>query len=159
MVDLDKIKELVQLMVDNDLIELSLRDGGEEVNLKRPNNSAPITAVPMHAVPTLPVTGLPDTALPATEAAPAAEPAKEQEELVPIRSPMVGTFYRSPNPESSPYVDTGTQISADSVVCIVEAMKVFNEIKAEVDGTIEKILVKNEQAVEYGQPMFLVRPR
>jgi acetyl-CoA carboxylase biotin carboxyl carrier protein len=71
---------------------------------------------------------------------------------------MVGTFYVAPDPDSPPYVQVGAVVHPDAVVCIVEAMKVFNEIKAEVAGTIEKILVKNEQPVEFGQPMFLVRP-
>jgi acetyl-CoA carboxylase biotin carboxyl carrier protein len=75
-----------------------------------------------------------------------------------IKSPMVGTFYRSSNPESPSYVEEGDQVTAETAVCIVEAMKVFNEIKAEVEGTIVSILVENGQTVEYGQPMFLVKP-
>ena len=71
---------------------------------------------------------------------------------------MVGTFYRSANPESAPYVDEGDEVNADTVVCIVEAMKVFNEIKAEMEGTVVSILIENGQTVEYGQPMFLVKP-
>ena len=154
MVDLEKIKQLVRMMVDNDLVEVSLRDGEEEVSLKRPGHSAaPVT----HTMPA--------AALPPQHAETAPEPAAtdnkptpEDDGLVPIRSPMVGTFYHAPNPESPPYVETGSVIGADSVVCIVEAMKVFNEIKAEVAGTIERILVSNQDPVEYGQELFLVRP-
>jgi acetyl-CoA carboxylase biotin carboxyl carrier protein len=79
-------------------------------------------------------------------------------DLLEINSPMVGTFYSAPSPDTPPFVSVGTSIGPESVVCIVEAMKVFNEIKAEIAGTVEKILVKNEQAIEYGQTLFLVRP-
>ena len=74
-------------------------------------------------------------------------------------SPMVGTFYTAPDPDSSPFVQVGSEVSADTPVCIIEAMKVFNEIKAEVAGTIERILVQDQQAVEFGQPLMLVRPK
>ena len=84
-------------------------------------------------------------------------PAVDEDRLK-VTSPMVGTFYASPNPEAAPYVKVGSKVSASSVVCIIEAMKVFNEIRSEVAGTIEKILVNNQQAVEYGQPLFVVRP-
>jgi len=154
LVDLEKIKELVQLMVDNDLIELSLRDGAEEVNLKRPSANA---TVPSVADPPL------APAVRQQEPEPAGTPPPEEPQpasddgLVPICSPMVGTFYSSSNPDSPPYVQVGSQVTADTVVCIVEAMKVFNEIKAEVSGTVEKLLAENQQAVEYGQELFLVR--
>jgi acetyl-CoA carboxylase biotin carboxyl carrier protein len=159
LVDLEKIKQLVRMMVDNDLVEVSLRDGEEEVSLKRPGHSdAPVT----HAMP---APMMPAAALPPQPAEPATEPAAteskataEDDGLVPIVSPMVGTFYHAPNPESPPFVETGSVVGADSVVCIVEAMKVFNEIKAEVTGTVERILVSNQDPVEYGQELFLVRP-
>ena len=80
-------------------------------------------------------------------------------DLVEISSPMVGTFYSASDPDTPPFAKVGMHVQADTVICIVEAMKVFNEIKAEVSGTIERILVKNEQSLEYGQPMFLVRPQ
>lgn len=141
------------MMVTNDLVELSLRDGDVEVNLRRP---APVAEV----VPV--VNGVP-AMIPAVPAAAAPVPApedsteKEDSKLTPISSPMVGSFYAAADPESSPFVKIGSQVNGDTVVCIVEAMKVFNEIKAEVSGTIEKILVKNGEAVEYGQPLFSVR--
>jgi acetyl-CoA carboxylase biotin carboxyl carrier protein len=84
--------------------------------------------------------------------------AESEEGLVPISSPMVGTFYTAPDPESPPFVTVGSSVGPDTVVCIIEAMKVFNEIKAEVTGTIERILIQNEQPVEFGQPLFLIRP-
>jgi acetyl-CoA carboxylase biotin carboxyl carrier protein len=94
---------------------------------------------------------------PAPAAAPAAA-ADDTAGLVAIKSPMVGTFYTAANPESPAFAKVGQQISDDSVVCIIEAMKVFNEIKAEASGTVVKILVNNGQVVEYGQPLFLIKP-
>ena len=160
MVDLQQIKELIQLMVDNDLAEVSLRDGTEEVNLKRAGVSNPVVAsAPMSMQVAPPPVG-PVAALPQVEVSPRDEAAEPEEdvELVAIKSPMVGTFYGSPSPDAPAYVKIGDQISPGNVVCIVEAMKVFNEIKAEVSGTIAKILVSNEAAIEYGQELFLVRP-
>ena len=159
MVELEKIRELVQMMVDNDLVELSLRDGAEEVSLKRPGHSTatpPVVPQPM-MVPAVvsPEPAAPAPEPPATDETPS--PA-EDDGLVPIRSPMVGTFYTTASPEAPPYVELGSTVSADTVVCIVEAMKVFNEIKAEVSGTIERILASNQDAIEYGQELFLVRP-
>lgn len=144
------------MMVDNDLIELSLRDGDVEINLRRPNP----TAVVAHA------------ALPAPAPVAAAPPSHGQTgmpevfvkgevvgvEYQEIRSPMVGTFYASPDPDSPPFVQVGSHVGPSTVVCILEAMKVFSEIKAETSGVIERIQVRDGQAVEYGQPLFLVRP-
>ena len=160
LLDIQKIRELVEMMVANDLVEISLRDGEEEVNLRRPNariaEVAPILgAAPNPANPGAIAPPPPPVAAP--EPPPAPEP--DETELVEIASPMVGTFYSSPDPNSSPFVNIGQQIQVGMVVCILEAMKVFNEIKAEVAGTVERILVKNAEPVEYGQPLFLVRPQ
>lgn len=157
---IDQIKELVQLMVDNDLSTISLRNGTEEVVLRRATLSA-------QSVPHGPKNEGSDGAvkLPTGDAAtaPATDPESPgaggpDDGLVEIRSPIVGTFYAASGPESPPFAEVGASLTPDSVVCIIEAMKVFNEIRAEVTGTLEKILVKNEQPVEYGQPLFLVRP-
>lgn len=133
------------MMVTNDLVEIALRDGDVEVKMRRPiaGDGAAIVTVPAAR----------------GQVAGANDPAPEEEAVAPteIKSPMVGTFYVASDPESPSFVQVGTQVHADTVVCIVEAMKVFNEIKAEVDGTIERILVKNEEPVEYGQPLFQVR--
>ncbi len=143
------------MMIANDLSEISLRDGDTEINLRRPTIAAG-TAIPVAAGPTACAIPLPGDAPSGLPQAPAVEQAAA--ELLEIKSPMVGTFYSTPDPNSPPFVVVGTPVTQDTVVCIVEAMKVFNEIKAEVGGTIEKIFVKNEQPVEYGQPLFLVRP-
>ncbi len=156
MLDIDKIRLLVDMMVANDLSEISLRDGDVEVSLRRPNNDLGEGVVVARMPPGAPTpAGAPGAAPPPA----AASAESEESELVEIRSPMVGTFYAAPDPESPPFVQAGTDVHPDTVVCIVEAMKVFNEIKAEVDGTVERILVKNGDAIEYGQPMFRVRPR
>ncbi len=156
MLDLERIRQLVDMMVANDLTEISLRDGDVEVNLRRPTGNM-VEAVPSVGgnSPAL----NPDAGTSAASSAESA--AKEDEEngeVEEIKSPMVGTFYAAPDPDSPPFVQVGSRVNQSTVVCIVEAMKVFNEIKAEVTGTIEKVLAKNEQPVEYGEPMFLVRP-
>jgi len=155
LLETDKIRQLIDMMVKNDLVEISLRDGDVEVCLRRPNpqfgQTVQLSGQPMMTVGTM----SPPPGAPSVEPE---GPPDEDVDLLQIASPMVGTFYAASSPDSPPFVSVGSSVGPDSVVCIVEAMKVFNEIKAEVTGTIEKILVKNEQAIEYGQPMFLVRP-
>lgn len=154
MFDIDQIRQLVDMMVSNDLMEISVRNGESELNLRRPNLNAHPAAAPQGVAT---VIQAPGPLSPTPAAAPAA-PTPVESALVEIGSPMVGTFYSASDPNSPPFVQVGSPVSSGTVVCIIEAMKVFNEIKAEVSGTIERILVKNGQAVEYGQPMFLVRP-
>ncbi len=162
MIDIRKLKELVRLMVENELSELDLQDQQETVTIKR-GGAAPIAGAPVvyHAPAAAPAAR--PAAASASDgggdepAAPAAE-AKDTSGLVPIVSPMVGTVYLAPNPESSAYVQAGAAIGPDSTVCLIEAMKVFSEIKAETSGTIERVLVTSGQAVQYGQQLFLVRP-
>jgi acetyl-CoA carboxylase biotin carboxyl carrier protein len=156
--DIGKLKDIVKLMVDNDLAEIEVRTDDEtSLYLRRgaEKNAAPM----MYAQPQMMMqapAAAPALAAPAA-AAPAAAGAMPAG-LVAIESPMVGTFYSAANPDSPPFAKPGGQISPDSVVCLIEAMKVFNEIKAEKSGTIEQVLVKNGEAVEFGQKLFLVRP-
>jgi len=156
MIDLEKLRELVQLMADNELAELDLRDGDEQVSIKRYGAALP----PMQHHPAS--QGGAAAEPPRQPAGPISaqtEPAGEADEgLIAIESPMVGTYFASPNPESPPFVSVGASVGPDTIVCLVEAMKVFNEVKAEVAGTIEKVLVKNGEAVEFGQKLFLVKP-
>ena len=152
MLEIEKIRKLIEMMVANDLVEISLRDGSEEVSLRRPNSRAEATPT----VTVQPAVTTPAAAI--TPASDAAEADRDEVELVEIPSPMVGTFYASPDPDSPAFVKPGQDIHAGMVVCILEAMKVFNEIKSEVAGTIERVLVKNAQPVEFAQPLFLVRP-
>jgi acetyl-CoA carboxylase biotin carboxyl carrier protein len=176
MIDIRKLKELVRLMVDNDLTELDLRDSEEQVTMRRPDAtgsphimhhsaSAQMYHAPAasHAIGNnhgggAAVAVAPQPATRAGAAGAVAANVEDEAGLQKIESPMVGTFYAAPNPDAKPFVGVGSNVSADTVVCIIEAMKIFNEIKAECSGTIEKMLVKSGQAVEFGQPLFLVRP-
>ncbi len=155
MIEMRKLKQLIQLMRDNDLSELDIRNNEEQVTLKRPAGG-PVQMVPASTPTAAPA---PVAASPTGEA-PAAfvEPTAAEQGLVEITSPMVGTFYAAATPDADPFVGVGSSVEAASVVCVIEAMKVFNEIKAELDGTVEKVLVSNGQAVEFGQPLFLVKP-
>ena len=152
MIDTRKLKELVRLMVENELSELDLRDKDETVTIKRGSGDAPV------------VYSAPAASNGAVAAAPASAPADSagaspaDEGLVAIESPMVGTYYSKPNPDADVYITPGSSVSPGSVVCIVEAMKVFNEIKSEIAGSVERILVQDGDAVEFGQKLFLVRP-
>ncbi|HED53529.1 MAG TPA: acetyl-CoA carboxylase biotin carboxyl carrier protein [Phycisphaerales bacterium] len=151
--DIRKLKELVKLMVENDLTELNLEDKEETVSLRRGQpETVGIDQPVVHAVAPAPA--------PAPAAAPAAPAISEQTDdgLIAIESPMVGTFYSAPNPDSDPFIKVGDSVGPDTVVCLVEAMKVFNEIKAEVTGTIQQCLVESGQAVEFGQKLFLIKP-
>ncbi|HLO41440.1 MAG TPA: acetyl-CoA carboxylase biotin carboxyl carrier protein [Phycisphaerales bacterium] len=155
MIDTNKLKELVKLMVENDLTELDLQDEKETVTLKRGHGGVPmVTHTPAFAAPSMATA---PAALPAAPAA-GARPADPTAGQVAIESPMVGTFYSSPNPDAAPFVKIGQNVTPDTVVCLIEAMKVFNEIKAEKAGVVEQILVKNGQAVEFGQKLYLIRP-
>ena len=153
MIDIRKLKELVRLMVENDLTELDIRDEQETVTVKRPG---------LHAVPQ--VVAAPVMAAPVAHAAPAAAPAAAaapapaKETLPAIESPMVGTFYAAPGPDKAAFVSVGSKVGPDTTVCLIEAMKIFNEIKAETSGTVEEVLVKSGQPVEFGQPLFRIRP-
>jgi acetyl-CoA carboxylase biotin carboxyl carrier protein len=149
MIDIRKLKELVKLMVENDLTELDLQDKEETVALRR--------GQPGTVLASQPVVHASAPSVPAAQAA-APQAADSDEGFIVIESPMVGTFYSSPNPDSDTFVKVGDPIGTDSVVCLVEAMKVFNEIKAEVNGTIHKCLVETGQAVEFGQKLFLIKP-
>jgi acetyl-CoA carboxylase biotin carboxyl carrier protein len=152
--DIEHIKNLVELMVEHDLNKIELREGETHILLTRgqppvlKNVPAVVASPPAAPAPANPVTA----PAPPTEAPPP-EPAQTL-----IRSPMVGTFYAGPDPESPSFVRVGDIIEPDTVVCLVEAMKVFNEIKAEVSGRLTKVLVNNTEAVEYDQPLFAVEP-
>ncbi|MEQ1843577.1 MAG: acetyl-CoA carboxylase biotin carboxyl carrier protein, partial [Verrucomicrobiales bacterium] len=146
--DLKEIKELIALMRKNDLSVFKMESEGVKITLKRGNDYQPmIHAAPMSA----------PVALPAAVAAPAAAPvesAPKADKLHEITSPMVGTYYASPAPDAQPYVKVGMEIQEDTVVCIVEAMKVMNEIKAECRGTIAEIVAESGKPVQFGQVLF-----
>ena len=168
----DEIRRLVKLVEESEVDELEVRRWWQVVRIiKRSRNHkaeaplAPQVVVTAPAAPMAPPPVVTVAAAPAAPSAPAEPPvhvkagASEVEEgLVAIRSPMVGTFYRAPNPSAPAYCEVGTKVGVGTVVCIVEAMKLMNEIESEVAGTIDKILLENGKPVEFNQPLFLIRP-
>jgi acetyl-CoA carboxylase biotin carboxyl carrier protein len=150
--DVRTIKDLVALMSRHDLTEIDLREGSVRIRLRRgPRNKVTVMPAAAAAAPT--PTNTPAPAAPVDEGA--ARPAKN---LIAIKSPAVGTFYAAPNPDAEPYVRVGTKVTPTTVVCQIEAMKIFNEIQAECNGVIAEVLVDNQQPVEYGQVLFRVDP-
>jgi acetyl-CoA carboxylase biotin carboxyl carrier protein len=156
--DLKDIKAIIDLMRKNNLSEFEMERQEFKIKLKRAAGVSQVTdesgyypVAPVAPAP-LPLSAPPASAAAATPAPPAGPPALE------IESPMIGTFYRSPSPESQPYVEVGTEVNPETIVCIIEAMKVMNEIKAEVKGVVTHILAENAKPVEFGQPLFRIRP-
>jgi len=149
--ELEKIEKLIALLQDSDLSEIEIEDDSGRLRLAKAEQpyhyAAPLPAAPAQAA-------APAPALPATSG----EGTAEEEGMAYIKSPMVGTFYSSPSPDSSPYIEIGAKVVPDTVVCIIEAMKVMNEIQSECKGVVLEVLVENGDAVEFGQPLFKVRP-
>ncbi len=145
--DIERIRNIIELMEQHELSEVDLQQGDEKIKLSR-GASAPIYAAPPASPP------------PAVSSPPAAAAPAESDTAgtITINAPMVGTFYARANPESEPFVKVGDSVSEDTVVCIVEAMKVFNEIPAECRGKIVEILAEDQQPVDFGKPMFRVQP-
>ena len=155
--ELKDIKAIIDLMKKNSITEFELERQDSKIRLKRGLSGSVASgedAVPYPVVSMpVPVAGVPPViAPPSAAAAPAATGEIE------IKSPMIGTFYRAPSPEAASYVEVGAEVNSDTVVCIIEAMKVMNEIKAEVKGVITQVLAENGKPVEFGQPLFKVRP-
>jgi acetyl-CoA carboxylase biotin carboxyl carrier protein len=149
--DLALLERIVKLMRENDLNSIELRDGTKRVTLRRGPAEGQVVHVPM---------GPTQMSAAAPAVGKASEPAAAENpdaNLHPITSPMVGTFYAATSPDAKPLVSVGSAVDEETDVCIIEAMKVFNNIKAECSGTIAKILVANGQTVEFGQPLFLVK--
>ncbi|MEQ2007197.1 MAG: acetyl-CoA carboxylase biotin carboxyl carrier protein [Limisphaerales bacterium] len=147
--DLKDIKAIIDLMKKNSIAEFELEKQDFKIRLKRGNLAAPASYEDGPAVPQY-ATAVPIAALPAAPAAPSGD--------AEIKSPMIGTLYRSPSPEAAPYVDIGSEVGPDTVVCIIEAMKVMNEIKAETRGIITAVVAENSKPVEFGQALFKIRP-
>ncbi|MGV3487621.1 MAG: acetyl-CoA carboxylase biotin carboxyl carrier protein [Tuberibacillus sp.] len=162
MLKVQEIRELIKLIDDSTIDEFEYETEGAKVVLRKKNvvQVAQAPVQPVQQTVSAPVQQVPAAAPAQPKAEPAQEIHKDSAEdpsLHKIVSPMVGTFYASPNPDSDPYVKVGTKVNKDTVVCIVEAMKLFNEIEADVKGEIVEVLVENGQLVEYGQPLFLVK--
>lgn len=159
---IQEVRELIKLIDQSSINEFKLEGEGYSIKMKK-NSDVTVVEAPIAQTPVMqPVAPAP--AAPQVKNEPVQEtveqPVKKQDEnLHKIVSPMVGTFYQSPSPDANAYVKVGSSVQSNSVVCIVEAMKLFNEIEAEVDGEIVEILVKDGQLVEYGQPLFLVKTK
>lgn len=155
------IQQLIDFISQSGLDEVNIETNDLKISVKRYGSGAPVTyaAAPAPAAPVAqaPV-AQPQATAPTASAAPVAAPKADTSNYVTIKSPMIGTFYRSANPESPMFVEVGDSVIEGKVVCIIEAMKLFNEIESEVSGRIVKILVENATPVEYDQPLFLVEP-
>ena len=151
--DLKDIKAIIDLMKKNSITEFELEEKDSKLRLKRGLSGVASVTQNDDALP--PVSAAPMMAISTT--VPVAAPVVNTGEID-IKSPMIGTFYRSPSPESAAYIDVGSEVNAETVVCIIEAMKVMNEIKAEVKGVVTQVLLESGKPVEFGQPLFKVRP-
>ncbi len=157
--DLKDIKAIIDLMKKNSVSEFELEKEDFKIKLKRTPSGGVASPVSYEEAPLvtyappLALAAVPTAAASPAAAAPAANTGEQE-----IKSPMIGTFYRSPSPEAGPYVEVGMEVTPDTVVCIIEAMKVMNEIKAEARGVITQILIENAKPVEFGQPLFKIRP-
>jgi len=142
MMEIDDLKELIALLQDTDITELQLEKEGTKVKIRRQTLLSPLEM----------------QTKPAVTGEKAKEPEEDTQRLVTITSPIVGTFYRAPSPDAPPFVDAGTRVRKGQVICIIEAMKLMNEIESELEGVVVRPLVENGQPVEYGEPLFLIEP-
>jgi len=144
MMELEDLKELIEYLKETDITEISIEKDGIKVKIKREKMLSPMD-ISVQKLGSLheKVTG----------------ETEEETRVITVTSPIVGTFFRAPSPEADPFVETGSKVKKGQVLCIVEAMKLMNEIESEVDGVVIKILVDNGQPVEYGEPLFLIEPR
>ncbi len=147
--DIRKVKKLIELIEESDIAEIEIHEGEESVRISR-QSSFPAAFAPMPgAQPAVAATPAPAAALPAEEA-------PEEIQGHAVKSPMVGTFYRSPSPGSKSFVEEGQQVAVGDTLCIIEAMKILNQIECDKAGTVKKILVENGQPVEYNEPLFII---
>lgn len=153
--DVQVVDHLVKLMSQHELTEVHLEEGDQVIRLRRGPKHVAVAPV---ALAPAPVAAAPQAAAPAPVAAAPAPAAPAGKKLLEVKSPTPGTFYRASGPDAAPFAAVGTKVKADTIVCIIEAMKVFNEIPAEVSGTITAIKVEDKAPVEYGQVLFLVEP-
>jgi acetyl-CoA carboxylase biotin carboxyl carrier protein len=144
--DIRKIKKLIEIIEESGIAELEIKEGEEFVRISRYSAAPAPVAYAAHAV----------AAAPTAAAAPATAPAEEKITGHAVKSPMVGTFYRSASPGSKPFTDVGQSVQVGDTLCIIEAMKILNQIEADKSGIVTKVLVENAQPVEYGQPLFII---
>lgn len=147
--DIRKVKKLIELLEESDVAEIEIHEGEESVRISR-HGTMPVAAAAPAVLPQAPAPQ------PAAAPAPAAEESTNEVEGHAVRSPMVGTFYRSPSPGSKAFVEVGQQVSAGDTLCIIEAMKILNQIESDKSGTVKQILVENGEPVEYNEPLFII---
>ena len=149
--DLRKLKTLIRLESESGVAELEITEGEDRVRIVNRNGAAPVQVhQPVTVAQPMPVP------VPAPEVAPAPAPTAPQQTGTPLTSPMVGTFYRAPSPGADPFVKVGDTVKKGQVVCIIEAMKLLNEVEADMDGTVKEVCVENGQPVEFGQSLFII---
>lgn len=149
--DLRKLKTLIDLVSESGVAELEITEGEDRVRIVNRNGAAPVQVhQPVTIAQPMPVP------VPAPEVAPAPTPTAPQQTGTPLTSPMVGTFYRAPSPGADPFVKVGDTVKKGQVVCIIEAMKLLNEVEADMDGTVKEVCVENGQPVEFGQSLFII---
>jgi len=153
--DISEIRKLIRLVQQSDVTEIEVTEGESTVRISRQSLVATTVAAPQAVAPAAPL--VPAATAVAAPAPIAEAPAAENDEHV-FKSPMVGTFYAASSPDDDPFVSEGTVVKKGDVLCIVEAMKLMNEIEAEYDGVVKKVLAKNAQPLEYGQPIFVITP-
>jgi acetyl-CoA carboxylase biotin carboxyl carrier protein len=153
--DLKQIHDLIKVVNKSNIGEISIEDKDGKVTIKQKEDKITVTSAPAQTVYAAPAAAAPTAAAPVASA-PAAAPAADN--LITIKSPMIGTFYRRASPDKPLLAEEGTEVNSGKVVCIIEAMKLFNEIESEVKGTIVKVLVEDASPVEFDQPLFLVQP-
>lgn len=151
--DIRKIKKLIELLEESDLAEIEVQEGEASVRISRYGKSAPVAAHMVAQVP-MPVAAPAASAPVAAEASSAAAPAQPSGHV--ITSPIVGSFYRAPAPGAPPFVEVGQRVKVGDTLCVIEAMKMMNQIESDKDGVVAAIMVENGQPVEYGQPIFVI---
>jgi len=149
--DIRKVKKLIELLAESDVAEIEIHEGEESVRISRISSSAVVAPMAPPAVP-----AAPSPAPAASDTAVATSAARDEPEGHIIRSPMVGTFYRAPSPTSKPFVEEGSTVSVGDTLCIIEAMKILNQIESDKAGKVLQVLVENGQPVEYNQPLFVI---
>jgi acetyl-CoA carboxylase biotin carboxyl carrier protein len=147
--DLKRVKQLVEMMKTNDLTDVEIKQGDWQITLRRGSQAAMMPCVPVHTAPSTPSPV-------AAASVPVPAVSEEPANTTVIKSPMVGTFYAAPSPDAPPFTKVGDTVMPEKTVCLIEAMKVYNEIQAECSGVIVAVLVKNGETVEFGKPLFRV---
>ena len=150
--NIKEIKEMITLMNENNLLELEIEKEGMRIRLKKESPAGEKTSTPLQIVTT------PQFSISQEQSHPQINKEEITKKLIELKAPMVGTFYRAPSPESQPFAEVGQNIEIGQVVCIIEAMKLMNEIKSEIKGKISEILIENGHPIEFGQPLFLIEP-